>query len=279
MDIKILKQALGKVWLIEETGAQHYAELLFHILEGNAQIKAGLFDDVEMPYRANSSGIKTNNGPVFVLPVQGIMMQDDFCGELGTDSMSNLIRAVNRDGSIQSIVLKMRTPGGSVSGTENFSNTIKASQKPVVAWAEMMCSAGYWAGSAATEVVISGETAMVGSIGTMATLRDTRASKEKTGNKEVLMFASRSVHKNRSTLEALDGKPENYIKEFLDPLNAAFENSVATNRTGKIELKKEDVMTGKVYIGSDIINVGLADTMGSLDYAIKRSLQLAKSIK
>lgn len=277
MEIKILRQALGQVWLIEETGAQHYAELLFHVLEGN--VKAGLFDDVEMPYRANSSGIKTPNGPVFVLPVQGIMMQDDFCGELGTDSMSNLIKAVNRDSSIQSIVLKMRTPGGSVAGTENFSNTVKTSQKPVVAWAEMMCSAGYWVGSAANEVVISGQTSMVGSIGTMATLRDTRANKEKNGSKEVVMFATRSVHKNRSTLEALDGKPENYVKEFLDPLNAAFENSVSTNRAGKIDLKKEDVMTGKVYIGSNIVEVGLADTIGSLDYAIKRSLQLAKSIK
>lgn len=279
MDFKILKQALGKVWLIEEMGARHYEELLFQILEGKATITAGLFDDIEMPYRANSSGISTSNGEVLVLPVQGIMMQDDFCGMMGTDSMSKMLKAVYRDNSIQSIVLKMRTPGGSVDGTENFSNTVKASNKPVVTWAEKMCSAGYWVGSASSEIIISGETAMVGSIGTMASLRDTRAQDEKSGRKELVFFASRSIHKNRASLEALDGKPEAYIKEFLDPLNDAFENTVIRNRAGKIDLKKEDVLTGKVYIGSKAIKDGLADNIGSLDYAIKRSLQLAKTIR
>jgi ClpP class serine protease len=78
-------------------------------------------------------------------------------------------------------------------------------------------------------------------------------------------------------MEALQGKPENYIAEFLDPVNAAFENAVATNRKGKVDLAKEDVMTGKIYTGSAAVNVGLADKIGTLDYAIKRSLQLANS--
>lgn len=278
MDIKLLKQALGQVWLISEFGAQHYAELLHLILNG-ATITAGLFDDTEPPYRANSQGMKNVNGEVLVLPIDGIMMKNDYCGSMGTDTMSRMINAANKDRSIQSIVLKINSPGGSVNGTENLANTIKASSKPIVSWSEMMASAAYWAGSGASEIIISGETAMIGSIGTMSTMRKNTASDEKKGYKDVVMFAARSVHKNRAAMDALDGKPEAYISEILNPLNDAFENSVSANRAGKIDLKKEDVLTGKVYIGSTAVKVGLADSVGSLDQAIKKSLQIAKTIK
>lgn len=38
----------------------------------------------------------------------------------------------------------------------------------------MMASAAYWAGSGAAEVIAAGETSIIGSIGTMATIRDLR---------------------------------------------------------------------------------------------------------
>lgn len=70
-------------------------------------------------------------------------------------------------------------------------------------------------------------------------LQDTRVNDEKRGAKNIVMFASRSIHKNRAAMEALDGKPESYIKEILDPSNVAFENTVATNRAGKIDPRKK----------------------------------------
>ncbi len=280
MDIKVLLQALGRVWLIDEQHAYLYAELLQAIIEGKAgDIKAGLFDDSELPFRADSRASKAIDGEVLVIPVTGPMMENDFCGTLGTASMTKMINAANRDSSIQSLVLKMNTPGGTVAGTEDFAAAVAASQKPVVTFATLMCSAGYWVGSASDEIVLGGETSIAGSIGTMATLRDTRKSDEARGNKTLHVFASRSIHKNKAALEALDGKPEAYITEILDPLNAVFESAVTKNRGDKLDLKKEDVLTGKVYVGNNAVQAGLADKIGSLDYAVKRSLQLAKTLR
>lgn len=279
MDIKVLLQALGRVWLIEPEAAHQYAEVLIGILNGNATVSAGLFNEDVHGYRVNANANVSDNGEVQIVPIHGVMMKNDYCGSIGTATMSKLIVQANQDPSIKSIVLSIDSPGGSVDGTEQLANSIIQSKKPIVVHAEMMGSAAYMAGSGAKEIVINGLTSMVGSIGTMATIRDVRGLQEKNGIKELKIFASRSIHKNRSTMEALDGNPDAYVKEFLDPINDVFENMVASGRNGKIDLEKEDVMTGKIYLGKQAVKVGLADKMGSFDYAVKRSLQMAQTIR
>jgi protease-4 len=279
MNFRTLLQTTGRAWFIEEVSAYRFAEILQSVLSGETKIEAGLFTDSDLPYRANSLGLKSDTGEVMVIPVMGPMMKSDNCYSYGTATLSNLIAVANQQNSISAIVLHFDTPGGSVDGTEAFAAAIKASQKPIVAFCEMAASAGYWAASSCDEIVMSGETASAGSIGTMAKFQDTRGRDEANGVKEVIVFASRSTRKNKSSLDALTGKTSAFVDEHLDPLNAVFIGNVEANRGSKIDLKNEDVLTGKVYYGSNAVEVGLADKIGSLDYAIKRSLQLAKTIK
>lgn len=277
MNFKTIVQSLTRAWLMEEEAAHVYADALQKIFSGNMQQVAGLFDDAPPSYRVNSSNLLDESGEVLILPVSGVMMKHDSCFSSGTATLANEIIKANQDDSISSIVLVLDTPGGSVDGTEAFSNIIAQSKKPVIAFVELAASAGYWSGSSAREIVLAGETAGVGSIGTMAILRDRRAFLEANGSKEVVIFASRSTDKNKSSIDALDGKTEGYKSEFLDPLNAVFLSAVERNRAGKIDTKKEDVLTGKMYFGSNAIKAGLADKVAPLEYAVKRSIQLAKS--
>lgn len=268
---------MGRQWYIDQESAYKYAEILKSMLAGNYTVDAGLFTD-DNPYRTTSTGTTTDNGPVMVIPVFGVMMKSDSCFSYGTSTFSNLIASANAEDSIKSIVLHFDSPGGSVDGTEAFSNTIKASKKPIVAFAELIGSAAYWAASSSNEIILSGETAAAGSIGTMASLTDTRGFDSAVGIKEHIIFATRSTDKNRSITDAMDGKAQAFITEVLDPLNNVFIGAVEGNRSGKINVKNEDVLTGKIYFGSNAVKVGLADKIGTLDYAIKRSLQLAKTM-
>lgn len=268
--------AMSQAWYIEPAAAVHYADILSQVLAGSF---GDLFGSADDPYRVNSSAQADEAGEVLVIPVSSVMMKNDSCFSAGTASMAAAIYAANTSNTISAIVMKMDTPGGSVDGTEALAGAVQNSKKPVVAWAEQMCSAGYWVGSAAREIVLAGETACVGSIGTMSKLTDSRGSQEARGIKEKLVFASRSTDKNKSFIEALDGKPDALITEYLDPMNNVFLGSVEKNRTGKIDLKKEDVLTGKTYFGSNAIAVGLADKIAPFSYAVKRSLQMAKTIQ
>lgn len=270
MDIKVLLQVLNGVWLIEESAANEYAVIAHQLKAGNVvKLEAKATPAYMMPV-AGSVG---RTGNVLVLPINGPIMKYDFCGSMGTQTMANIIRSANASSTVDAIVLSIDSPGGAVDGTEDLSNAIAASTKPVIAFAHgKMASAAYWIGSAAKEIIISGETTMLGSIGTMATLRKGINADEQ------VLFASKSTRKNKAVLDAMNGETEAFIKSVLDPINVVFTKAVEKYRAGKIDLKTEDVTEGDIYYGKKAIAVGLADKIGTLDYAVKRAYSLSKNL-
>ena len=265
LNAKELAAILSDVWLIDSNYAISMQELLPNILNGSYAITA----NNDKPFRVDAAANPSANGEVLIVPINGPMMKYDYCGSPGTATMADVITQAQTDSSIKSIVLSIDSPGGSVSGTEELARTVAISKKPVVTYTHgMMASAAYWVGSQASQVIINGRTSMVGSIGTMAMIQKTDSERN------IVVFADRSTRKNRSMLKASEGDTADYVNEILNPLNDAFEASVSRSRAGKIDLAKEDVLTGAMYIGNKAIKVGLADKAGSFQYAVKQSLQI-----
>jgi ClpP class serine protease len=266
LSAKQLATILSDQWLIEVGYAQNMQELIPNILNGSYEATV----NNDLPFRVNAQGNPTTNGEVLVVPINGPMMKYDNCGSPGTATMADAIRSAQTNPAIKSIVLSIDSPGGSVNGTEELARVVATSSKPVYSWVHgMMASAAYWVGSQAKQVIINGRTSMVGSIGTMAVLQKSN------NDRNVVVFADRSTRKNRSSLKAQEGDTAEYVNEILNPLNDAFEAAVTRSRAGKIDLQKEDVLTGAVYIGNKAIKAGLADRIGSFKYAVKQSLQTA----
>lgn len=256
--------------MIEESSAYRYEAIINKLLAGedfNIEAKSSF------PYRINSNAQVTPNGNLLVIDMQGPIMKYDFCGSLGTASMRDFLIKAQNDNSIDGILLNIDSPGGAVAGTEEFATAIKNSTKPVLTYAHScMASAAYWIGSSATEIIMSSSTTMLGSIGTMSRFN-------KTGNEGVVsVYASKSIRKNKIFDDAEKGEPKGLIEKVLNPLNAAFINAVASNRVNKINVDKEDVMEGDIYVGESAVNVGLADKIDSFENAVKRLQQLAKTI-
>ncbi|RNI22042.1 S49 family peptidase [Rufibacter latericius] len=215
-------------------------------------------------------------GSVAIHRVEGPMMTEDYCGSPGTATLGSWMREADDSENIVAHVIDWNTPGGTVAGTERFGGIIGSLSKPVVSFAQMMCSAGYWAGSEADLIIAAGKTAMVGSIGTMNTITDYSAYYEKFGIKSHTIRATDSKDKNETYLQALKGNYKPMQEQQLDPLNAAFTSSVKAKREGKLDLKAENVLTGKVYIGEAIVEVGLADELGTFEHAVQRAAELSR---
>ncbi len=264
-------------WLIEPQAADSYLPIVRHLLNGNHQHFAGYADERAKelsPFAVAATGDTFAQfedapaGSVAIIKVHGVMMKNDYCGTPGTQTLAAILREADQAETIVGSILHFDTPGGSVDGTEEFANAIAATAKPVVAFVNnMMCSAGMWAGSQANHIMIACNTSMVGSIGTMARILDWSKYDENFGVKEINIFATESTDKNREAILAQEGNTEPYQKNILDPLNNVFLAAVRNGRGDKLDLKRENVLTGKVYFGSAAIAAGLADSIGTLEDA------------
>lgn len=234
-------------------------------------------------FRVDQNGYMNSSGPVQIISVNGPVGKYDFCGWPGSQTIQQAVRAANQDSSIESIVLWIDSPGGQVDGTANLAAEVKASSKPVIAFADgMMASAAYWIGSSANEIIVdkanNGFNTMIGSVGTMASWMDRTKQYDQAGVKIHTVYATKSTDKGRLMNEANSGNYTEVIR-MLDNLNETFLSAVQQNRDGKLYLEKENVLTGKLYEGRDAIKFGLADRMGDFQTAVKRSLQMAKTIR
>ena len=214
-------------------------------------------------------------GSVAVTVVSGVMLPDDsydwdYGYVPGTSTLASRIQQADAHPNIVAHVGLFRTPGGSVMGLEHFADIIAGTTKPFVSFAEMMCSAGYWAGCGADRVVVA-RTGITGSIGTKWDALDFSGYYEKMGIKSVTVTATESTEKTKAFDEALKGKPGLLRSQMLDPLNDEFLAQVRANRPAA----GDDTLTGKLFIGQAAIDAGLADQIGSLQDAIQLAFDLA----
>jgi len=311
--LPLLSEIYTEVWAITAQGAAGYMPSIVRMIKGeNASL-----EELKEARRANQQATRPkfallskrgtatefdimwddeksldnlpDEGAHAIISVDGVIQRSGgFCSKGSLDIMKEL-DIVGRHPKIKGVMLKVHSPGGSVSGTEDFANMVASFEdiykKPLAAYiSNSAYSAGYWIVSGAKKIFISGKTAAAGSIGTMSTIYDDTKMLEDMGVKEIVTRATKSFNKNQAFYDALNGNPETLKKELLDPINEAFLGAVRKGRRGKLNTSKTEdgvpvVLTGKEYIGQEIIDMGLADEMGTTDDVIKYLDAEAKAMK
>ena len=291
----LLSSLIRGVWAIEPTFAEGYKPIVRNIMTGNTEglrdaVKAVNGEPGSIEYNSKVFAVQHDAklirqtydistapaGSVAIMPLRGAIMKYDYCGSPGTKTMASWLRQANSNPNIIGAVVQGDSGGGEAYATKELADEIKNFSKPIVSHVDgFSCSAAYWINSAAEEVILSSKADVVGSIGTYLTLYDDREWLEANGIKVHEIYASKSINKNKPFKDALDGDYSSILKEWIDPLNEMFIDTVRQNRTGR--KLNEEVFTGKTYMGKAAINAGLADSIGSLDYAIARVKKLAKA--
>ena len=276
MSFSILRSITSQLWAIDPSYVESITPFLVSLLNNEQVVLAAkpepflsMAGSNQAP-QAASSAAQAEPGSIAIVRISGPMMKNDQpCGPAGTATIGQTLQQLAANPNVDGIILKIDSPGGTVDGTEDLARIVGSIKKPTMAFVDgMAASAAMWVASAAQEVMLNGQTAMVGSIGTISSFADMKPALEKAGVKFHKIKASRSVDKNTDFDNALNGLYDGYIKNTLDPINAVFTSAIEKNRAGKIDLGKEDVLTGKTYIGKAAIKAGLADSIGSLDMAI-----------
>lgn len=215
-------------------------------------------------------------GSIAIIPIDGVIMQDDFCGAPGTNTLSQWMKDARDASNITSIILKVNSGGGMVAGTKEFSDLVAQVNQTKAVYAfciGLMASAAYWIGCSCLEIWVSSSTVEIGSIGTAYKFSDNREAMKKYGSTQHYVNAESSPHKNMTTLKAMDGDYADLKALILNPTNDIFLQSVKTNRGDKLQLKEVDVngvthfepLTGHVYLAETSIELGLIDGIKAED--------------
>lgn len=197
-------------------------------------------------------------------------------GLIGGDALARELRKLRRNGKVKAIVLRVNSPGGSAIASERIQRELSliAATKPVVvSMGSVAASGGYWISTAAAQVFAEPNT-ITGSIGVFSLIPNIQQLANRNGLTFDTVKTGRyadlfTLSRPRTAAELA------VLQRGTDAVYDAFIARVATAR----KLSPDSVRTiaeGRVWSGEQARRLGLVDSLGSLDAALKSAASLAK---
>ena len=194
----------------------------------------------------------------------------------GGDTIAAALREAAADDSVSAIVLRVDSPGGSVTGSETIwreVNRVRDGGKPVVASMGAVAASGGYYVSMGADAIVANPGTITGSIGVVTGKLVARELKGRLG------VGSDSVRTNPnadawSVNAPFTAEQHAHVEAEADLFYTDFVERVAKGRKLTVEAV-DAVARGRVWTGADAKERGLVDELGGLRTAITRAKVLA----
>ncbi|MDP2401845.1 MAG: S49 family peptidase [Actinomycetota bacterium] len=212
---------------------------------------------------------------IAVHPIFGVVRAESRWNFATKQFVRNVMAAENNPAIIAHFI-PASTPGGEAHYLDQAAAVLESTQKPVVVHFErMIASAGVYLTAPANRIYANSRYDRAGSIGTMVSGVDMVPLLEMFGAKYFEAFATDSTLKNKIETELMNGNPEGYISQVLDPLNEGFLDTVKRNRPGVNSASKDaGVLNGNMFYAPEAIKHGLIDGIKSQAQALSEAYDL-----
>ncbi|QKN82296.1 signal peptide peptidase SppA [Scandinavium goeteborgense] len=261
---------------------------LVDVLASNAEVEKVLskqfgWSKADNNYRAVSYydySLKTpadKGASVAVIFANGAIIDgEETPGNVGGDTTASQIRDARLDPKVKAIVLRVNSPGGSVSASEVIRSELAAARaagKPVVvSMGGMAASGGYWISTPADYIVANAST-LTGSIGIFGVINTVQDSLDSIGVHTD--GVSTSPLADISMTKALPQEVQDMMQLSIENGYKRFITLVAQSRHSTPE-QVDKIAQGHVWTGQDAKANGLVDSLGDFDDAVAKAAQLAK---
>jgi protease IV len=201
---------------------------------------------------------------------------DHPAGVAGGDTVARLLRQATADESVKAIVLRVDSPGGSVTASEVIRRAVqdaRKAKKPVVAsMATLAASGGYWISTGADEIYAQ-PTTITGSIGIFGMIP--------TFEKTAALVGVKSDGVGTTALSASN----DLAQGFGEPVKALIQSTVEHGYTQFIDRvskarnltpeRVNEIAQGRVWAGATAHQLKLVDRFGDLDDAVAAAAKRA----
>jgi len=216
------------------------------------------------------------DGNIAVVMASGAIMDgEETPVNVGSDTTAAQIRDARLDPKIKAIILRVNSPGGSVTASEAIRAELAAAQsagKPiVVSMGGMAASGGYWISTPASYIVANPST-LTGSIGIFGVINTLENSLDSIGVHTDGVATSPLA--DISTTKALPTEVQQLMQLTIENGYRNFVGLVAKSRN-KTPEQIDAIAQGHVWTGSDAKANGLVDALGDFDDAVKKAGELA----
>ncbi len=197
-------------------------------------------------------------------------------GTAAGDTISGLIYDALDTKDLKALVVRVDSPGGSVTASEKIRLAIEAAKAKkipvIVSMANLAASGGYWV-SMPADVIFAEPSTITGSIGIFGVIPSAQAGLAKIG-----------VNADGVKTTPLSGEPDvlsGFSPEFDRVAQSAIENGyrefitrVATSRK-KTPEQVDAIAQGRVWAGGTARQIGLVDRYGGMDDALAEAAKRA----
>ena len=195
---------------------------------------------------------------------------------IGSITLSKAIREARQNKKVKAIVMRVNSPGGSALASEVIRREVelaKAEKPFIISMGSYAASGGYWISSEG-DYIFADPTTLTGSIGVFGTFPN---AKKFMNDKLGLTFDVVKTNENAdfgSIVEPLTPYQLAMLQKYVGNTYNDFTALVARTR-GLRQSYVDSIGQGRVWTGTDALELGLVDEMGGLDKAIEYAAQAA----
>jgi len=220
---------------------------------------------------------RTSKNKIALVYAEGEIVNGQGSGQqVGGDRLARQLRQLRQDEDIKAVVLRINSPGGSVTASEEIQREVRLSRdkKPViVSMGDYAASGGYWIATGANHIFAEPNT-ITGSIGVFGL----QFNVQKLANSNGLTWdvVKTGRYADRATISRPKTPQELAIaQKWVNQIYDQFLNKVAESR--KLPKQKvAQIAQGRVWSGQDAKALGLVDEIGGIDDAIEYAAKQAK---
>ena len=206
---------------------------------------------------------------VAVIYASGDIVDGDEKDNVAGNRFANIIAEVREDSTIQAVVLRVNSPGGSVLASEKIKTELDLLReyKPLIAsYGDYAASGGYWI-SANCDKIYSNASTLTGSIGVFSMIPDLGGVVKNKLHVTVTPVNSNEHSDMMTGMRALDQKEVAYMQASVENIYEKFTKLVSEGRGMPVD-KVDEIAQGRVWTGADALEIGLVDEIGTLEDAI-----------
>ena len=250
--------------------------LLVFLASGCSFISVSLFPPSGPLKETTVSGYGKDK--VLILDISGIITNEEKRGLANLTEEPDMVARINeelkmatKDKYIKAIVLRINSPGGTVTASDLMYHEIKQFKgktgiKVIACIMDLGASGGYYVAVSADKIMAH-PTTVTGSIGVIMLNVSIEGLLQKIGVKDASIKTGE--HKDMgSPLKTMTDEDRQIFQGVLDTLYGKFLSVIAENRKDLTREKLEKLADGRIYTAQQALDYKLIDQIGYLDEAV-----------